>query len=87
MNNNVKLEDLVELYADVQNMFENLTPSRIKRMIHDDVSVLKKRRDSISQTLVDMIDVMVLKKTNLRVGDSPFVADSREILKQLNDGD
>lgn len=80
------LENLVELYVEVQNMFENLTPTKIQKYIkgQDEMSILEIRRNSISQRLVDMIDIENLQKTNLRVGASPFVADARTILKELN---
>ena len=79
------LRDLVELYVDVQNLFEGLTPTRLQKILkgYNESVILDVRRNAISQTLVDLIDAKILKRTNLRVGASPYVADAEEILLEI----
>jgi len=84
----IDLKDLIELYTQCQNLFENLEPTRLQRILkkYDSSDILKHRRNMLSQQLSDLIDASTLKKNNLRVGASPFVADADEILAEI-DGD
>lgn len=86
--NEVEVKDLVELYVDVQNLFEGLTPTRLQKAIKglDESRILETKRNAISHRLVELIEFKIAKKTNLRVGASPFVVDVEEILSEI-DGD
>jgi len=84
----VDLKDLVELYAQCQNLFDSCTPTKIERILkgYEANDILLLRRNLLSQQIVDMLDATLSKKTNLRIGASPFVADVDEILAKI-DGD
>ena len=85
----VDLKELVAIYTELQNLFEGLTPSRIKRILtgKTEADVLEFKRNCISERVVEIIENNLTKKTNLRIGASPFVVDSETILKGITKGD
>jgi len=84
----VSLKDLVELYVDMQNLLEGLTPTRLQNVLkgYDETRILDIKRNAISQKLVELIDATILRKTNLRIGASPFLADTDAILAEIENG-
>ncbi len=89
MDCKIELKDLVEVYAQLQNLTDGLTPSFLQKVLtnKDESKMFELKRIMITQQIVNMMDVALLKKTNLRVGASPFVADAEEILLSLDNGD
>ena len=84
VSDKIELKDLVELYVDMQNLFEGLTSTRFGGI---EIDILETRRNSVSLRLVEMINSIVSKNTNLRVGSSPFVVDVDTILAEIKKGD
>jgi len=85
----IDLKELVEMYSELQNMFEGLTSSRLKRLLTNktEVDVLEVRRNFMSERVVNIIERNLIKKTNLRVGASPFVVDPEKTLEEITKGD
>lgn len=85
MENRDAAKDVIDLICDINNIFDNVRVSKIKKIIAGEVveDVVFNRQNLIKTKLIKLLDNLLEKETSLNKGYVPYKLDPKAIKKDL----